>query len=78
MKRMEKLVTISCVMALIALPLMLWSLVDPRPMPIIVAMSVGQVIGTLSLALYVVAIVLDLRAARVLSKADPPAPDPPA
>jgi hypothetical protein len=78
--RIERLIRLSCIIALSALPLMLWSLVSPRPIPIIVAMSIGQVLGTLSLGLYVLAILLDLRAARVIgvkSLAPPPPSVPP-
>ena len=39
----------ACWLALSALGLIVWSLLDPRPIPVIVAMSVGQVLGTLSL-----------------------------
>jgi len=52
----------------VALGLIAWSLVDPRPLPVIVAMSVGQAIGTLSLLLFVGSILLDLRARRILAK----------
>jgi hypothetical protein len=52
----------ACVLALAALGLMVWSLFDPRPMPVIAAMSVGQVFGTLSLLSLLYVLVLDLRA----------------
>jgi hypothetical protein len=55
------LLTVSCVCALVALVLMVWSVLDPRPVPVIVAMSVGQVIGTFSLLLYGVVVLLDIR-----------------
>ena len=51
---------ISCVLTLIALVLMMWSLVDPRPLPIMVAMSSGQVLGTLSLFLFGWVVVSDV------------------
>jgi hypothetical protein len=53
--------TLACALALVALGLIVWSLLDPRPIPVIVAMSVGQVIGTLSFAAFVVVVVGDLR-----------------
>jgi hypothetical protein len=53
--------TLACVLALFALSLVVWSLLDPRPIPVIVAMSVGQVIGTLSFAAFLVTVVRDLR-----------------
>jgi hypothetical protein len=60
----------SCVLALVALALMGWSVLVPRPVPVIVAMSVGQGIGTLSLVLYLVVVGLDVR--RVLEDEKPP------
>jgi hypothetical protein len=53
--------TASCSCALLALALMVWSVLDPRPLPVVVAMSVGQAIGTLSLLLYLVVVGFDLR-----------------
>jgi hypothetical protein len=41
---------------------MIWSLFDPRPIPVVVAMSVGQVLGTLSLLAFVYVVVADWRA----------------
>jgi hypothetical protein len=68
MKDPEKLVRAAAVLALVGLALFAWSVLDPRPVPVVVAMSVGQAIGTLSFLLYVLAIYLDLRRARVLGK----------
>ena len=68
MKDPEKLVRVAAVLALIGLALFVWSVLDPRPVPVVVAMSVGQAIGTLSFLLYVLAFYLDLRRARVLGK----------
>ena len=53
--RLHKLVYASCILALVAIALMVWSVLDPRPLPVVVAMSVGQAIGTLSLLLYGIA-----------------------
>ncbi len=44
----ERLVRVAAVLALIALPLMVWSLFDPTVWPVLVALSVGQGLGTLS------------------------------
>jgi hypothetical protein len=66
LERKQRLLSLSCVIALVALALFMWSLLDPRPLPIIVAMSVGQVLGTLSLAIFVVVAARDyLRTMRV-------------
>lgn len=51
----------ACVLTLVALALMAWSLVDPRPVPIMVAMSTGQVLGTLSLALFGWVVISDIK-----------------
>ncbi len=52
----------ACMLALAALGLMLWSLFDPRPIPVIVAMSLGQVLGTVSLLSFLYVVVADVRA----------------
>lgn len=57
----EKRVRIACYFALLALALMLWSLIQPAPIAVVVAMSVGQGIGTLSMLFFLYAIVADLR-----------------
>ena len=61
--RPEQVVRFAAVVVLFALACMVWSLVDPRPVPIMVAMSVGQALGTLSLLLYVGVIVVEARRA---------------
>jgi hypothetical protein len=53
---------------------MVWSVLEPTPMPVLVAMSVGQILGTLSLLALLVVVVADMRKAhleRPLSS-DPP------
>jgi hypothetical protein len=57
----RKLVFLSGVATLIALGMMVLSIVSPKPLFLVLAMSVGQGIGTLSLALYLLAIALDLQ-----------------
>ncbi len=54
----------ACICALVALGLMTWSLFDPRPFPVIAAMSVGQAIGTISFVAYLYVIAKDLRPLR--------------
>lgn len=76
--KIERRIRLACVLTLIALGLMSWSLVDPRPIPVIVAMSAGQALGTCSLLLFIVAVLLDLRRSRVITLGDaPPASLPP-
>jgi hypothetical protein len=52
---------IACVLAMVGLAFMMWSLVDPRAEPVLIALSLGQGIGTVSLALYVRVIVREYR-----------------
>jgi hypothetical protein len=44
---------------------MVWSLLEPTPTPVLVAMSVGQALGTLSLLLFLAVVVADMRAAHL-------------
>jgi hypothetical protein len=44
---------IACFLALVGLGLMMWSLLDPRAEPVLVALTLGQGLGTLSLTLHV-------------------------
>lgn len=73
----ERLLTCACVLALVALALMNWSLVSPTVWPIMIAISVGQVIGTASFALFLLVVARDLHVARTLRRAAPPAAEPP-
>jgi hypothetical protein len=58
------LTRLACAFALLGLSLMSYSIVDPRAIPVITAMSVGHVLGISAFACYLLAIVLDLRARR--------------
>jgi hypothetical protein len=51
----------ACICALVGLSLMAYSIVDPRPIPVIAAMSVGHVFGIGAFVCYLLAIVLDIR-----------------
>jgi hypothetical protein len=62
----------ACWLALAALGLMVWSLLDPRPIPVIVAMSVGQVLGTLSLFAFLTLVSIDFRRALRARPSEPP------
>lgn len=55
----EKLVLAACVLGLLAMALMCWSVLVPTPMPVLVAMSVGQGLGTLSLLCYLSAVFVE-------------------
>jgi hypothetical protein len=67
MKRLDssRVLVVACVSALVALAMMAWSLFDPRPIPVIAAMSIGQVIGTLSFASFLYVVATDLRKPKV-------------
>lgn len=60
-----RVLRISAVSALLALALMVWGVLDPRPIALVVAMSVGQGLGTLSFALYALVVLADLRYAGI-------------
>jgi hypothetical protein len=72
-ERSTRLLRVACLLTLVALALMVWSLLEPTPMPVIVAMSIGQALGTLSLLAYLAVVIADLRRRRP----DPAAPPPP-
>ncbi len=65
-RRVRLILVVACSMCLVALGLFVWSIVAPTPLSVMVAMSVGQGLGTLSLLLYVWVVIADLRRARVL------------
>jgi hypothetical protein len=58
------LTRIACVCALLGLGLMAYSLLDPRAIPVIVAMSVGHAFGFAAFGCYLLAVVLDTQRAR--------------
>jgi hypothetical protein len=60
--KQDRILVASCAFALLAVGLMSWSLFDPTPIPVVVAMSVGQVLGTLSLIAFAYVVVADWRA----------------
>jgi hypothetical protein len=57
----RRLVLVSIVTTLISLGLMVASIIFPGPFLLVLAMSLGQFFGTASLALYLLAIALDLQ-----------------
>lgn len=62
----RRVLVVACGVCLIGLALMVWSLFSPTVLAVMVAMSVGQALGTLSLVLYLWVVIADLRRARVL------------
>ncbi len=64
----RRVLVVACCLCLVALGLMVWSLVSPTVLSVMVAMSLGQAIGTLSLLLYLWVVIADLRRSRVLGE----------
>jgi membrane protein implicated in regulation of membrane protease activity len=54
-----QLLRLAAILALVGLAFMVWSLLDPRPIPIMAAMSIGQGFGTLSFLLFAVVVTVD-------------------
>ena len=62
----ERWLRLASVLALIGLALMVWSVLQPTPLPVLVALTAGQAIGTASFAILVAVVVADLGVARKL------------
>lgn len=67
-ERIEFLLRVSAVLALLALGLIVWPIFQPHPLLIMLGMSVGQGIGTLSFGFFLYVVISDLRRKRVLSR----------
>lgn len=59
-RSVESLVRLACWVGLVALAIMATSILNPRPLTVIFATSVGQVIGGLAFLCYLVSVVLDV------------------
>ena len=59
----SRLLAAACMFGLVGLALMSWSLFDQGWIPVMMAMSIGQGIGTLSLVLFLLVVIIDLRRA---------------
>lgn len=75
--RPHTLLRVACALTLVGLALMVWSMVDPTPLPVMLAMSVGQVVGTAAFVLYGLAVYRDLRRIRRERRDSRRIPDPP-
>lgn len=64
--RRHRWLRLACWLTLLGLSSFCWSVLDPRPVPVMVAMSIGQVIGTFASLIFLVIVVADLRTANVL------------
>lgn len=56
---MTRLLQISCALTLVGLALMVWSMLVPTPMPVILAMSVGQLLGTVAFGMFGYVVLVD-------------------
>jgi hypothetical protein len=68
---MMRALRLAAISALLALCLMVWGVLDTRPISLVVAMSVGQGLGTLSFIVFCAVVFLDLRKSGVFSSAAP-------
>jgi hypothetical protein len=59
--RSHTLLRVSGGLTLLALALMAWSMLEPTPLPVMHAMTVGQAIGTSAFALYLFVVLRDVR-----------------
>jgi hypothetical protein len=66
--RTQRFLRWSAALTLVGLGLMLWSIFEPRAMPVVLAMSVGQGIGTLAFAMFGWVVLMDLRRTRALAR----------
>jgi len=68
-QRAARMLRVSAAMTLVGLAFMLWSLVKPTAMPVVLAMSVGQLVGTLAFAMFGWVVFSELREARRIAAA---------
>jgi len=52
---------VSALLTLIGLAFMVWSMIEPTPLPVMLAMSVGQAFGTAAFGIYLWVVVRELR-----------------
>lgn len=62
--KVPHLLRVAAALSLVALGLMMWSMVDPRPAPVLIGLSLGQVLGTASFAIYLSIVIWDVRRRR--------------
>jgi peptidoglycan/LPS O-acetylase OafA/YrhL len=67
-KNARRVILVACILCLTGLAMFVWSVVAPSPASVMIAMSVGQGLGTLSFALYLWVVIGDMLRARVLDE----------
>ena len=65
--RILKALRLAAIAALLALALMVWGVLDPHPISLVIAMSVGQALGTTSFLVFLAVVCIDLWRANVFS-----------
>lgn len=60
----RRLIKAACILTLIAIALMSWSVLDPTPLPVMMALSIGEAIGALGLLCYLTAVLIQQRKQR--------------
>jgi hypothetical protein len=50
----------AAVLTLLGLGFMVWSMLDPRVLPVMLAMTLGQILGTFAFLLYGIAVLQDV------------------
>lgn len=58
----------AAVSGLLSLGLMVWGVIDPRPISLVVAMSIGQALGTAAFLVFCLVVVNDLIRSGVFSR----------
>jgi hypothetical protein len=61
-RSVQDLTRLAAALALLGMAIMAYSILSPRPLPVILAMSVGQLIGVVAVLCYLLAMVLASRA----------------
>ncbi len=70
---MTKALRISALLTILGLVFVVWSMLQPTPLPVMLAMTVGQLIGTVAFGLYGYVVLVDfLRERRERRRAEGP------
>jgi hypothetical protein len=60
----EKALRVAAAVGLVALALMCWGVLDPRPLQVVISMSVSQIFGGMAFIMFGLSIAADLAQAR--------------
>ena len=67
-RNLERWLRLACVVSIVGIVLMMWALFDSSALAITMFMTAGQALGSLSLLIFVVVIVLDLKRRNVFAR----------